>query len=356
MSDLISVIMSVYNTPEAWLRASIESILNQTYRDIEFIIVLDKPTDGSDEIVYSYAASDDRIIVIENTENMGLTVNLNRALAKASGKYIARMDSDDVSFRCRLEHQYKYMEENPYVAVLGTQVCTSFDRAHAMDIYPLCDWLPDQDLLKIRMLFHNVGVPHPTAMIRASVLRDNGITYDEKIRKSQDYKLWVDIMPYGSIMLLDEVLLMYRVHEGQITNNRSNQLSYAHMVSLGQAEALLGGLSDSEKETHCCIATDSVVPDIKSYRAYIRKLVSANDSAGKYDRKKFRLEIAYSWIQKASRRMKRQKKFDMILSSYMFYLLRPSFHKLLKLNKSLRSKRAAAVAAADLEREGAYYQ
>ena len=181
----VSVLMCVYNTKEAWLREAIESILNQTFRDFQFIIVLDCPTDDSERVVQSYADRDDRITVVKNEENIGLTKSLNRGLAVAKGKYIARMDSDDVSLSNRLETQYRYMEANPGTAVVGARVFTP-----GLNQAVIYEWTGDQEALKIRLLFHNYGVPHPTAFIRRSVLTDHGITYTEWVKKSQDYKLW----------------------------------------------------------------------------------------------------------------------------------------------------------------------
>ena len=95
MSKLVSVVMSVYNTDERYLRGSIESILAQTYQYFEFIIVLDHPTDGLDQIVKEYESRDSRIVVLVNEQNLGLTKSLNIALGRARGEYIARMDADD---------------------------------------------------------------------------------------------------------------------------------------------------------------------------------------------------------------------------------------------------------------------
>ncbi len=347
-NDLISVIMSVFNTEEPALRDSIESICGQTYDNIEFIIVLDKPTDGSAEIVKEYCAKDSRIKLIENEVNIGLTKSLNKALAAASGKYIARMDSDDVAFRHRLEKQYRYMEEHPEVVALGTQVCTSLDPAHALDVYPLCDWMPDQEAMRIRMMFYNVGISHPTALLRHDVMLKNGVTYDERIKKSQDYKLWVDLMPYGTIWLYNEMLLMYRIHPGQISNNRSSQKTYVDMVAIEQAEKLLGTLTDEEKEFHKCVSTiDIYNNDVKGYGRYMQKMRSAKAGSNRYDVRKFKREIAYLWLRKAFRRAVKLHKFDMLFSSYVFKLGCLSAVPYFFENKQVKKMRQDALKTAD---------
>ena len=106
----ISVIMSVYNG-ESYLKDSIDSILNQTFNDFEFIIVNDNSNDSSKEIILSYA--DERIIYLENKQNIGLASSLNKAIKKAKGIFIARMDDDDISYADRFRLQVDFLESNP---------------------------------------------------------------------------------------------------------------------------------------------------------------------------------------------------------------------------------------------------
>ena len=115
----ISVIMSVYNTNKSFLAEAIESILNQTYPNFEFIIIDDNSTDGSLSIIEQYMSKDDRIVLIKNKTNIGLTKSLNKGLKLAKGQYIARMDADDVSLPDRFKQQIEYMENNSHVTVIG---------------------------------------------------------------------------------------------------------------------------------------------------------------------------------------------------------------------------------------------
>lgn len=314
----ISVIMSVYNTKAQWLGEAIESILNQTFTNFEFIIVLDCPTDGCDAVVREYAAKDPRIKVLENETNIGLTCSLNRALAVAQGRYIARMDADDIALPDRFEKQFRYMEENPDVAVVGGRVYTE-----GSDDVAQYEWTPDQDVLKIRMLFHNVGVPHPTAMIRKSVLDDNGIAYTESVKKSQDYKLWTELMHFGKIMILPDVVLMYRVHEGQISAGKASQMSYAQNISKEQAEKLLGKLTQQELKMHLTM-TEPELPgdDVAGLARYLKRIIQANQEKKLYDQKKLARELDYMWCQKAIRRAIAEKKYDMLLNWRTTRLLR----------------------------------
>lgn len=116
----ISVIMSVYKEPLDWMAQSIDSILNQIYSDFEFLIVDDNPTD--DKLIYflnDYQKKDSRIKIIVNEQNVGLTKSLNIAIKQAQGKYIARMDADDISCKNRFQVQYDYMEQHLEVDEIG---------------------------------------------------------------------------------------------------------------------------------------------------------------------------------------------------------------------------------------------
>ena len=124
MADIkISVVMSVYNTSETYLKEAIESILNQSLPDFEFIIINDASNRATSAILNQY--TDERIVRIENQQNLGITASLNEGLEIARGRYIARMDADDVSFPERLSKQYQYMEKHPHIAVLGCWTTTN---------------------------------------------------------------------------------------------------------------------------------------------------------------------------------------------------------------------------------------
>ena len=214
--------MSVYKEPLEWLRLSIDSILNQTFTDFEFIIICDNPQyDDGISLLNEYARQDNRIMLLFNEVNIGLTKSLNKGLVVAKGKYIARMDADDISLPERFEKQIAYMEEHPEVVVLGTMV-KHFGKTSR--------WKPNEvksftdDDLKAQMLYGNC-IAHPTAMIRKQVLDENNIWYDEQYRHSQDYRLWEQLVPYGNFAKLKQALLLYRVSDQQITKKSSSSQS-----------------------------------------------------------------------------------------------------------------------------------
>lgn len=204
---LISVIMSVYNE-EQYVEKSIRSILNQTEQDFEVIIFDDCSTDATPDLIERI--QDDRIRLYRNTENCGLTRNLNQGLKLAEGKYIARMDGDDFSLPARFEKQVKYLEENPGVMLIGcwTQnFGASFLHAKLRE---------NSQELKARMLVRPVFA-HPGFMMRKELI-EKGYFYDEAFRTAQDYDFASRVAEKFEIGMVQEVLLFYRVHDKQISN------------------------------------------------------------------------------------------------------------------------------------------
>lgn len=209
----ISVIMPVYNG-EQYLREAIESILNQTYSDFEFIIINDFSMDSTEDIIKSY--TDKRIVYIKNEQNMGVANTLNRGLDIAKGEYIARMDADDISLPSRFEKQVSYMDTHKDIDVLATQVFTfgAKEFNHPTSV--------NHDSLKVDMLF-NTCLCHPTVMLRGSVFGKNGIRYDNAFNKLEDYELWARICNTHKIACYDEILFKYRLHENQVTQNYNDE-------------------------------------------------------------------------------------------------------------------------------------
>ena len=215
----ISVIMSIYNEPEQWLCESIESILNQTYTDFEFIIINDNPKrEVNRKVLNRYQGEDKRIIAIHNEENIGLTKSLNKGLKIAKGEFIARMDGDDISLPRRFEKQVIHLFNNPDIAVCGTQIkiignWINFKKL----IFPLEHHRIAHELLL------NSSFAHPTVMIRREVLKRNNIKYDESFQQTQDYKLWVDLIGLGKFSNIKERLLLYRTSQNQISLKKKEQ-------------------------------------------------------------------------------------------------------------------------------------
>ncbi|EOH9579889.1 glycosyltransferase family 2 protein, partial [Campylobacter jejuni] len=174
---LVSIVMPCYNRQE-YIVDAIESILNQTYSNFEFIIIDDCSTDNTYEIVKKYAENDKRIIVLKNEKNQGIVYALNRGFSIAKGKYIARMDDDDISLPNRLEKQVEYMEANLNITVLGSFIEVfneKFEKCYSW----VCE--DDPEILSILINFFN-PMCHPSVMIRREFLNFYNLKYEEKYR------------------------------------------------------------------------------------------------------------------------------------------------------------------------------
>ncbi|MCG5510343.1 glycosyltransferase family 2 protein [Ectothiorhodospira lacustris] len=210
-TPLVSVVMSVYNAGP-YLGEAVESILRQTFRDFEFIIINDGSTDGSLELLDYYAGLDKRIRLVHQ-HNQGIPAALNRGIDLAKGGYIARMDADDISLPERLEKQYAFLESHPQVAVLGSQI-DSIDHA-GLQIDRKWALPSSAGLVAWRMLFRT-SVAHPTVMMRSDVVRKfNG--YSLACRVSQDHELWTRMISSCRIQNHQDVLLKRRVWGGNAT-------------------------------------------------------------------------------------------------------------------------------------------
>lgn len=209
---LVSVLMPAYNA-EKYIAQAIESILGQTFDDFEFIILNDCSKDRTEEIILSY--NDPRIVYLKNEQNLGVAVTLNNGLAAATGKYIARMDADDISLPERLEKQVAHLEANEDIAVLGTNV-ELFNENGTIST----GWsATDSEQMKVDLLFA-CGLAHPSVMMRTEVIRELG-GYDVEFNGLEDYELWCRVLQKSKVAMLPDILLRYRIHGSQVTQNPS---------------------------------------------------------------------------------------------------------------------------------------
>ena len=216
-TPLVSVIMPVYNA-EKYVGEAIESILTQTFRDFEFLILNDGSKDNSADLIREYAKKDKRIIFYDYKENTGLVDTLNKGIEKAIGKYIARMDNDDISLSDRLEKQVAFMEKNEDVGICGTWF-TSFEHGIKNTLTVIKQ--PEQDSdIKIA-IFHSCAFGHPTVMAKTVLLKQN--RYDENFYPGEDYELWSRLIPLTKFYNIQESLLLYRLHETNITRTVSTK-------------------------------------------------------------------------------------------------------------------------------------
>ncbi|WP_034445892.1 glycosyltransferase family 2 protein [Butyrivibrio sp. AE2032] len=329
MEDLVSVLMCVYDTPISFLKEAIESILDQTYENIEFIIVDD--CSKSLEVIdclRKYSDLYDRILVVRNPCNIGLTKSLNVGLEYCKGNFIARMDSDDIALPDRIEKQIRYLKDNRDVAMVGSDIICFGDNMNDIDTSMETDSCCDYEFYKVSSLLRHSGPPHPTFVFRTSFLNEHGIKYRENILKAQDYGIMVDILKNGGVIRkIHEPLLRYRIHEKQITaSSEIEQKVYQLKVSYDYIKFLIKDIADAEALSismlGCMFQLDEVVNAIKendllaqncdfsqellnkleNANVYLdgqRKLLSINKKEKLFDEKLLREELCYYWWKMA---------------------------------------------------------
>jgi glycosyltransferase involved in cell wall biosynthesis len=203
MKPLVSVLMATFNNAP-FLSLAVDSILNQTFTDFEFMIINDASTDETSAILDSY--HDPRIIRLENPVNLNLPASLNRGLAIAQGKYIARMDSDDISYQERLAKQLQFMEAHPEIGVLGTAYGVINEKSEYVTTWTLPQM---HNELMLTLLFTS-PVFHGSAFMRADKLRQvHG--YNAAYSKKQDIDLWTRLCKITRFHCLPEALYQYRI-------------------------------------------------------------------------------------------------------------------------------------------------
>lgn len=226
----ISTLMSVYNG-DRYLEAAVDSILAQTFKDFEFIIINDGSSDRSLSILESYAKQDDRLRLI-NQQNSGLTKSLNKALALSCGELIARMDADDIAMPERFERQVEYLETHPKCVIVGCEVL-QID----MDGDPICEMGVAQSHKQIETeLLKGCGgaIRHPAVMMRREPLMAIG-GYREKFKMTEDLDLFLRLAERGELANLPEVLLHYRLHLNSVNFTKAQQQTQEVIAVLEEA-------------------------------------------------------------------------------------------------------------------------
>lgn len=291
----ISVVMPAYNS-EKYIAEAIESILNQTFTDFEFIIINDGSTDRTEEIILSY--NDERIVYLKNEKNMGIVYTLNRGLDTAKGEYIARMDSDDISLPTRFEEQIEYLEKHPEITVLGTAINIFGEE---IDEYTFI-FSRNPKKSKAELLF-SPSLAHPTVMIKKSVIDINNLRYKETFAGLEDSMLWWQISHFGEICSLEKPLLNYRQHKSQITANRTIEKEQkAKKFLLIKINTFNIDFSNEEFESlhkyHIGSFSDIMPRDVENLISLFKKLLNSNKNIKYFNQYCFKkvlsLAILYS--------------------------------------------------------------
>tara|TARA_Y100000310_G_scaffold193272_1_gene193235 strand:+ start:507 stop:1595 length:1089 start_codon:yes stop_codon:yes gene_type:complete len=298
MSPKVTVLMSVYNG-EPFLRESLESILNQSFSNFEFLIIDDASTDSSREIIDSYF--DSRIRLIENSDNIGLARSLNKGIELSSGEYIARMDADDISLPQRLEEQVDFMNRNVDVGVCGTMVQLIDSNGKVLHLgYDEKIMWKDEDM-KAQLLFKPCFL-HPTVMYRSEILKSNGIIYGEMNgRYSQDYHLWYELSSICAFANITRIYLKYRIHERQSSKQKRKyqNISSSHIKNIILEEFLGRNLSSEDQIKHARISFFqhvSNMTEIDEAENWLKLLMHCNEMNRKYRRDSLTKVLQNIWI------------------------------------------------------------
>jgi glycosyltransferase involved in cell wall biosynthesis len=297
-SPLVTVMMPIYNGEE-FVADALESILEQTFRDFEFLIIDDGSTDKSVEIIEGYG--DPRIRLVCNDERIALIRTLNRGLELARGKYIARMDADDISLPERLERQVSFLEANLDVGVCGTWVVSMGDREGEIWSYP-----ESAGEIRCRLLFH-AALAHPTVCMRRETFDRHALRFDEAYQHAEDYELWGRASEVFPLANIGSVLLRYRIHAGSVTQTHCDAqeatVKRIHRERLGRL-----GLTPTEEELfiHRWVITSGPSGEIlplSELGDWLEKLLRSNEAHGFYPRPTFERLLGQFWLKAAYRNL-----------------------------------------------------
>ncbi len=231
-NELVSVVMSVYNDSK-YLSSAIESILNQTYNNLEFIIINDGSSDNSLDIIQKYAKLDSRIVLVSRA-NKGLTVSLNDGVKISRGNFVARMDGDDISHIDRFEKQVEYMLENENTDILATYT-EVIDVNNDIENAKKCEGnnnLDFDDNNVEQILLARCAISHPTVMFKADVIKK--LLYNESFIATEDYEMWLRALYNGyKIHKLREKLFTVRRHNmsKSVTKDLLNNAALGEVIT-----------------------------------------------------------------------------------------------------------------------------
>ncbi len=215
---MVSVIMPAYNG-EKFIGKAIDSILCQTYTDLELLIIDDCSTDHTLEIIKSY--DDKRIRIFTNTVNRGIAYSTNLGLRQSKGEYIALLDDDDIAVKDRLEIQVQYLEKHTNIDILGGRsvIIDENDNYIRMEEEPR----NNPRYLRALLLFKRVDFRNGTTMMRSSFISKHGFCYQEGCFGMQDYRFFIDSSKVGNLSSVNKVLLYYRVNSMNTTNKEKKK-------------------------------------------------------------------------------------------------------------------------------------
>jgi glycosyltransferase involved in cell wall biosynthesis len=213
ITPLVSVVMTAFNA-SAFIPEALDSLISQTYSNLEFIIVNDGSTDSTWKIIQKYSKLDPRFHIFQLKKNSGCSVASNFAFRKAKGKYIARLDADDIAYPDRFIKQVEFMETHPQVVMLGGQcdIINEFGQLIGEKNFPL----KHQDI--VNALFSINPIQHPASMFRATTFKTAKIKYEPDLIISHDLKIVFQLLSFGHLANLPDKVISYRHRPNSLTH------------------------------------------------------------------------------------------------------------------------------------------
>jgi glycosyltransferase involved in cell wall biosynthesis len=321
---VITVLMPVYNA-EKHLKAAIDSILNQSFREFEFLIINDGSTDSSHQIVNSFI--DERIVYIHNKQNKGIVQTLNEGLSLSRGDYIARMDADDIAFPARLQNQLDYMLKHPHCHLCGSQAIAISE--YGEKLYNLKRPCKNEDI-KVQQLFRNCFI-HPAVMMSKQITAN--FLYTLAYQYAEDYLLFSQIALKYEVANLKHRLLSYRIHEENITSHKKSEMMNSERKVI---RYLLEQLFDNQLEEssiaihHQIIRRDFAETKRLDFEFHLLSIKKANGMKNIYPAKALNKALQKEWFNFLYFRKSKNDVLNFI-NSPLFSLSNINFKQLFKL-------------------------
>lgn len=291
-SPFVSVLMPIFNG-DVFLGEALESILKQSYTNYEFLIIDDGSTDKTPNLLKRYESNDKRIKIISHKKNLGIVISLNEGIKRAKGKYILRMDADDIAYPNRFDEQISFMESNPRVGVCGTWIKVLTNKPYV--------WRsPTNDAdIKTSLFFESV-IAHPSACIRTSALKQSGLKYDQKYIYVEDYHLWVNLSKNWELANVPIPLLEYRSHSMQTSAVKGQKQSQNLLIL---KSTLLKSLYPEAKNDDFNLHLKAMgwpvattFHELSKLRDWYKLLINQNKKLSIYPERKFAYKIAEKWV------------------------------------------------------------
>lgn len=322
VKPLVSVLMPLYNN-EKYVKEAVQSILKQTFNDFEVIIINDGSTDRSSKIAKAF--KDKRIRVIDHKKNLGIVKSLNQGIKTAKGKYIIRMDSDDISRPNRFKRQITYMEAHP-----ETIVCASWIRVFGTEKTYIWKTPTDHNDIMARSLFET-PIAHPSVILRREALIKNRLFFDEKYLYAEDYELWTRVGKVGRLATIPQVLLDYRTHPQQ-TASQKNKLQQKNALKVRIKVLKELGIKPTKSQIvlHNEAANWRLHDTFKMLREWLNIVSKANQLSKRYDNEALNAMLIEKWLGILALHEKSLFKKCVFALSPGKYISLPTMHHVMK--------------------------